>query len=73
MTIEQVIIGSATAILCMAGLRQRRWLLENTRKGRWLVQRVGPAAASWLLCSLLAAGGVFGVLLAMGVVNPVHW
>jgi hypothetical protein len=70
---EQILIGAATAVLCVIGLLQRRWLLENTRKGRWLVERFGPVRAAWLLCVLLAGGAVFGTLLATGIVNPVQW
>jgi hypothetical protein len=70
---EQIIIGAATAVLCVIGLMQHRWLLENTRKGRWLVERVGSVHAAWLLCALLAGGAVFGALLAIGIVNPVRW
>jgi hypothetical protein len=70
---EQIFIGAATAVLCAIGLVQRRWVLENTRKGRWLVERVGPRHAARVLVALLACGAVFGTLLAIGVVNPVRW
>ena len=70
---EQILIGAATAVLCAIGLVQRRWLLENTRKGRWLVERVGPVRAAWVLVALLAGGAVFGALLAIGIVKTVRW
>lgn len=70
---EQIFIGCATALLCVAGFVQRGWLLEHTRKGRWLVEKLGLFRATWVLATLLAFGAVFGVLLATGVVNPVQW
>lgn len=70
---EQVFIGSATAILCLLGLWQNAWFLEHTRKGRRLADRLGIRNARWVVRGLFAAGAVFGVLLAAGVINPVRW
>jgi hypothetical protein len=73
MSPEQVVIGSATAVLCLAGLRHKSWLLEHTRKGRRLVDCFGTVRAAWILRGLFATGAIFGALLATGVINPVHW
>jgi len=73
MPLEQIFIGSATAVLCLAGLRNNAWLLEHTRKGRRLVDCFGTVKAVWILRGLFIAGAIFGALLATGVINPVHW
>lgn len=70
---EQIFMGAATCALCAIGLAQRRWLLENTRKGRWLVERLSYPRANRVVCVFLAAGAVLGALLAIGIVNPVQW
>lgn len=73
MSPEQAFVGTATAVLCLAGLRCNAWLLEHTRKGRRLVGRFGTVPAVWILRGLFVAGAIFGVLLATGVINPVRW
>ncbi len=70
---EQVFIGTATAILCLIGLWQNAWFLEHTPKGRRLADWFGTRKAAWLLRGLFAAGAVFGLLLAAGIINPVRW
>ena len=73
MPLEQIFIGGATALLCLAGLCHNAWLLEHTRKGRRLVDCFGTVRAVWILRCLFVAGAIFGVLLATGVINPVRW
>lgn len=73
MTYEQIFIGGATAAMCCAGLFSEEWLLENTRKGRRLVNWFGDGRAPWVLRSLLGIGLGFGLALATGLVNPIHW
>ena len=58
MPLEQIFIGSATAVLCLAGLRSNAWLLEHTRKGRRLVDCFGTVRAVWILRVLFAAGAL---------------
>ncbi len=70
---EQVLIGVLCAGLCVLGLWHERWLLENTRKGRRLVNWFGPVGGLRVLRALLVAGLVFGVLLAVDVIRPMHW
>ncbi|MCA9055870.1 MAG: hypothetical protein KDA75_18680 [Planctomycetaceae bacterium] len=69
---EQLLIGGTTAAMCLAGLWHQGWLLEHTRKGQRLVAWCGSANAAWLLRLLLAAGLGFGVMLAIGVINPLR-
>lgn len=73
MSKEQIVVGGITAILCLAGLRNHRWLLANTRHGRRLAKRFGEPTSVWIVRILLVAGAVFGVLLAANVVRPVQW
>lgn len=73
MASEQLFIGGATAVLCLAGLRHDAWLLEHTSKGRRLVRRFGAHRATLIMRLLLAMGFVFGGLLAAGLVNPIRW
>ena len=72
MTNDQILIGGMTAALCAAGLWKSAWLLENTRKGRRLITWCGSEGAAWVLRLALLLGLGFGVLLAIGVVNPVR-
>jgi hypothetical protein len=73
MPLDQVFIGVLTAVLCGAGIVRRRWLIEHTRKGRWLAERWGAAQAERVLVAILLCGVALGVLLALGVINPVRW
>ena len=59
MPLVQIFIGSATAVLCLAGLRNNAWLLEHTRKGRRLVDCFGTVRAVWILRGLFMAFHVF--------------
>lgn len=70
---EQILIGSVTAVLCLLGLWNSRWLLFETRKGKRLVEWLGDGRALWVLRGLLTAGVVFGVLLALDVIRPIQW
>lgn len=69
---DQILIGGTTAVMCAVGLWKQGWLLEHTRKGRWLLNACGGAVGPWVLRGLLALGLGFGVLLAAGVINPVQ-
>jgi hypothetical protein len=73
MNYEQIFIGGATAAMCAAGLFSEGWLLEHTRKGQRLVNWFGDGRAQWVLRCLLAVGIGFGLALATGLVNPIHW
>ena len=70
---DQIFIGSATCVLCLAGLWQHAWLMEHSRYGRGLVRWFGHDRAPWILRGLLALGALFGALLAVGIVNPIRW
>lgn len=70
---EQIFIGAATALLCLIGLVNGRWILDNTKKGQRLANWFGPVRAIWVLRVLLMLGAVFGVLLAADVIEPVQW
>lgn len=70
---EQVFIGGTTAAMCLAGLCREGWLLQETRKGQRLSRWLGDESAVWVLRLLLACGLGFGVLLAVGVINPVRY
>lgn len=73
MEIEQIIIGGATAALCLVGVWQADWLLEHTKKGRRLVAKFGDLQAARILRLLLLLGAVFGTLLAAGIISPIRW
>ncbi|MGD9854702.1 MAG: hypothetical protein AB7U20_07095 [Planctomycetaceae bacterium] len=73
MSREQIFIGLTTSALCGAGLYWETWFLTETRKGRKLVAVCGAETANWVLRGFLTLGVVFGLSLAVGVVNPVQW
>ncbi len=73
MPAEQIFIGLITSALCSIGLYQEFWFLTETEKGRWLVKKCGRQAALWILRGLLTIGGIFGLSLALGVINPIRW
>jgi hypothetical protein len=73
MVTQQTAMGVVIAALCVFGLLNARWLFERTRKGRRLAQWFGEGHGLQVLCGLLAAGALFGILLAAGVIRPIHW
>lgn len=70
---EQILMGTATALMCALGLWKSQWLLENTRKGQRLQQALGLARAIWVLRGLLLLGMMGGILLAVNVLRPMQW
>ena len=70
---EQIFIGVAVAAGCLLGLLSEHWLLEQTRKGRRLERWLGKHRAIWVLRVLLLLGMIFGILLAINVIRPLHW
>lgn len=70
---DQILMGSAIAVMCVIGAWHSPWLIEHTRKGQRLSNWFGPVRAVWVLRGMLACGAVLGALLATGVVNPLRW
>jgi len=73
MSSEQILMGTAVAVLCGLGLWKGRWFLENTAKGRRMVRWFGPRRALWVLQLLLGMGALFGILLAADLIRPMQW
>ena len=67
---EQQLIGLIVALLGGLAWYHRRWLLEQTPKGRGLVEWLGFDRARWVFGALVATIVVFGVLLACNVIRP---
>lgn len=67
---EQQLIGSIVALLGGLAWYHRRRLLEQTPKGRRLVEWCGFDRARWVFGALVAAIVVFGVLLVCEVIRP---
>ena len=66
-------MGVTVAVLSLVGILNVRWLAVETNKGQWFVKKWGEDKGIIVLRSLLFLFFLFGVLLASGVVNPVHW
>ncbi len=70
---QDVAMGVGIITLCVMLWLRAGWLLEQTRKGRRLVEWCGPARAPWVLRAVLLVGIAFGGLLAYGVIRPIQW
>jgi hypothetical protein len=70
---DQIFIGAATMLLCLFGLANCGWILDNTNKGARLIAWFGSARAVWVLRGLFFLGAVFGGLLAINILRPVRW
>jgi hypothetical protein len=73
MIATQTAMGVLIVGLCLFGLWHESWLLENSRYGRWLVKWFGPAGGRRALAWFLILFAVFGILLALDVIRPIHW
>lgn len=70
---DQVIVGTLVVMLCVAGLVKDRWILTQSRYGKFLARKFGETQGLWILRTLLAAMALFGVLLATDVIRPIRW
>jgi hypothetical protein len=70
---DQIFMGTATAAMCLIGVWHSAWLIEQTRKGQRLADWLGKPRALMLVRGALLCGALLGVLLAVGVVNPLRW
>lgn len=70
---DQILMGTAVALLSVVALWKTDWLLEHTRKGQWFVRRFGAWKARGIVRSFFFFAAVFGVLLAVNVIRPVQW
>lgn len=66
-------MGAGIITLCLMLLFRERWFLEQTRKGRSLVEWFGAGWALWVLRAILLVGATFGGLLANGTIRPIQW
>jgi hypothetical protein len=73
MVTQQVAMGMMVAAACAVGLWYDQVLLVHSRYGRLLSRLFGPARGLWVLRVLLILGIVFGILLAVDVIRPIHW
>lgn len=70
---QDTAMGAGIVTLCVMLLFRERRILEQTRRGRRLVEWYGPVRAPWVFRAMLLAGITFGGLLANGVVRPIQW
>ncbi len=70
---DQIFIGTVTLLLCVFGLVNSGWILDNTKKGERLMAWFGSARAIWVLRGLFCLGAVFGGLLAANIIRPIQW
>lgn len=69
---DQILMGVIIAAGCLAGLRQRDWILAQTGWGARFTRWFG-ARAGIVLRAVLCLGIVFGGLLAANLIRPVQW
>ena len=70
---QDTAMGAGIIALCVMLWFRERWILEQSRNGRRLVEWCGPTRAPWVLRALLLAGITFGGLLANGTIKPIQW
>jgi hypothetical protein len=70
---QHVLVGVIVVVLCLAAASRDRWILDQTKTGKRLVDWFGPDRAIWVLRLLLVAGIAFGSLLAAGIIRPIQW
>ncbi len=70
---QALVIGLGTAAVAVGGWVRRRWILQQTPKGRTLVEAFGANGAQWILNALLAVVFIFGIGLAAGWIVPLRW
>ena len=67
---EQLLMGCGSAALCLWGLIKSNWFYEETKKGRWLSDRMGESRGLLVLRLLFVLGIAFGVALATNLIRP---
>jgi hypothetical protein len=70
---DQILMGTAIAVVCLAGAWHTAWLVEQTRKGQRLADWLGPVKAVRVLRIALICCALAGALLALGILNPLRW
>ena len=70
---DQLIFGTALAMVSLAGLAFESWILANTRKGRFVTERFGVRGGRWALRAVLCGFVLLGTLLALDLVRPIQW
>ncbi len=70
---DHVFMGVGVSCFSAACLVRHRWLLTNTNKGQWLIERFGENSARCVVGFAAIVGLAFGSLLALGFIQPVQW
>lgn len=70
---DQILFGTALALVSIVGLACESWLMQHTKKGQSLARWFGEANGRWVLRALLAGFALLGTLLALDVVRPLQW
>jgi hypothetical protein len=70
---DQILFGTALALVSLVGLACESWLMQHTKKGQALARWFGDSNGRWVLRAVLAGFALLGTLLALDVVRPVQW
>lgn len=70
---DQILFGTVLALVSAFVLRIEGRIVDETPKGRRLVERVGRPWAVRIVRGTALAFLALGVLLATGIVNPIRW
>jgi hypothetical protein len=73
MSRDSLILGIGTALVGLAGIVRREWLLSETPKGRLLVESLGIVRARVFLVGVCLVILIFGALLAGSWLKPWRW
>lgn len=73
MTPDSLLIGIGCALIGVAGLWNRNWLLAETPKGRFLVEMAGATRARAMISLFFLFLVGAGILLAGGWLQPIRW
>ncbi|MBA4031818.1 MAG: hypothetical protein C0478_13135 [Planctomyces sp.] len=70
---QELAMGVAVAAVGLYFTGRAPWIVAETRKGRWLKERLGEAHAIQFVRFVAITFTLLGLLLASGIIEPLRW